>query len=64
MTITEAKKKCEELQEQMTSINEKYFLADHFVRNWEIKEIKPLHSEWSKLQILITKTENETELIK
>jgi len=62
MTITEAKEKCEELQKQITIIQEKYIMADGYAKYCGEQEIKPFYNEWNKLQTLICKAEDETEI--
>ena len=63
MTITEAKKRCEELGEQMDAVEKKYLMGDGtLVRMFKEKEMKPLYSEWNKLATAITKAENETNI--
>ena len=63
MTITKAKKRCSELQKQISIIQEKYYMSDDFVSRWDKeKEIKPLHDEWCKLSMQITKAENTTNI--
>jgi len=62
MTIADAKKKCDELQEQIKVVRKDYLFSEGYAKYLGEKEIKPLHDEWSKLMSLISKTENETEL--
>ena len=62
MTITEARKKCDELQEQIKVVQEEYLMAEGYAKYMGEQEIKPIHDEWSKLMTLITKAENETDI--
>ena len=59
LTITDARKKCDELQLQIKAIQEDYLFSEGYAKYLGEKEIKPLYDEWDKLMALINKTENE-----
>ena len=62
MTITEARKKCDELQEQIKVVQEEYLMAEGYAKYMGEQEVKSIYYEWNKLMTLITKTENETDI--
>ena len=62
MTITDARKRCDELQEQIKVIKEEYLMSEGYAKYMGEQEIKPIYDEWNKLMSLITKAEKETDI--
>ena len=62
MTITEARKRCDELQRQIEVIQKEYLMAEGYAKYMGEQKIKPIYDEWNKLMTLITKAENETDI--
>ena len=59
MTITEARKRCDELGEQMDAVDVKHGSTYDFTSRYnKEQEIKPLYKEWNKLAMAIKKTED------
>ena len=62
MTITEAKKKCDELRKKIEAAYGPY-QREGFDRYMVNKEMKPVREELDKLMTAIHKAENETKII-
>lgn len=61
MTITEAKRRCEKLTEQIADIQSEYNF-EGYARYVGKGKIKSLKNELNKLLTAIAKAENETEI--